>query len=114
MATEFKNKAINIEFETINEGYRFVGHLRLNADNVVVSMTGTFYTAENDYLGNCNSYEDAEGIRLNYNGIGLAHQSAIFAIAELAVADIKAEFATEKVVEPEVEEPEAPEAPVEE
>lgn len=114
MATEFKNKIFDVEFETIQDGYKFSGHLKFNNDSKLISVSGTFYLEDNTYLANCNSYEDYDnGIRLNYSAITIEHQSAIFAIAEVAIADILNEF---NVVNPkeEIIDTSEPEAPVEE
>lgn len=91
MATIFGNEFRTSTFSNEVNDMKVAGDLRVDSNNRIESLNGTFTKGE-EFVGSMSSYYEGDVLKMNYHGINLMYHDEIFAIAKATFVDIDAKY----------------------
>ena len=91
MATIFGNEVKTSTFVNEVNDMRLSGDLRVNSEDKIESINGSFMKGD-VFVGSMSSFYEGENLRMNYNGIDPMYHDEIFAIAKATMVDIDAKY----------------------
>lgn len=91
MATVFGNEFKTSTFSNEVNGMKLTGDLRVDSNNKIESISGTF-TKGDEFVGGMTSYYEGDVLKMNYHGINPTYHDEIFAIAKATLVDIDAKY----------------------
>lgn len=91
MATTFGNEIKTSTFVNEIDDMRLSGDLRVNSEDKIESINGSFSKGD-VFVGGMSSYYDGENLKMNYNSIDPMYHDEIFAIAKATMVDIDAKY----------------------